>query len=54
MVACTVKSFEAAELADSLVPLGQLTDAELLRIAAGWQRAGNHRATAPDHRFELI
>ena len=35
MVACTVKSFEAAEFADSLVPLGQLTDAELLRIAAG-------------------
>ena len=35
VVACTVKSFEAAELADSLVPLGQLTDAELLRIAAG-------------------
>jgi len=35
VVACTVKSFEAAEFADSLVPLGQLTDAELLRIAAG-------------------
>jgi hypothetical protein len=35
VVACTVKSFEAAEFADSLVPLGQLTDEELLRIAAG-------------------
>ena len=35
VVACTVKSFEAAEFADSLVPLDQLTDTELLRIAAG-------------------
>jgi hypothetical protein len=35
VVACTVKSFEAAEFADSLVPLSQLTDEELLRIAAG-------------------
>jgi len=35
VVACTVKSFEAAEFADRLVPLDQLTDEELLRIAAG-------------------
>jgi hypothetical protein len=35
VVACTVKSFEAAEFADSLVPLDQLTDAQLLRIAVG-------------------
>jgi hypothetical protein len=35
VVACTVKSFEAAEFADSLVPLAQLTDTELMRIAAG-------------------
>jgi hypothetical protein len=35
VVACTVKSFEAAEFADSLARIEQLTDAELLRIAAG-------------------
>src|SRR6516225_8330344 len=35
VVACTVKSFEAAEFAKNLVPLDQLTDEELLRIAAG-------------------
>ena len=35
VVACTVKSFEAAEFADRLVPLAQLTDEQLLRIAAG-------------------
>jgi hypothetical protein len=35
VVACMVKSFEAAEFADSLVPLAQLSDAELMRIAAG-------------------
>jgi hypothetical protein len=33
VVACTVKSFEAAEFADRR--LDQLTDEELLRIAAG-------------------
>jgi hypothetical protein len=33
VVACTVKSFEAAEFADR--HLDQLTDEELLRIAAG-------------------
>jgi len=35
VVACTVKSFEAAEFADSLASIDQLTDAQLLRIAAG-------------------
>jgi hypothetical protein len=35
VVPCTVKSFEAAEFAKNLVPLSQLTDEELLRIAAG-------------------
>jgi hypothetical protein len=35
VVACTVKSLEAAEFADSLAPIEQLIDAELLRIAAG-------------------
>src|SRR6516162_11941111 len=35
VVACTVKSFEAAEFADRLVPYEQLSDAELMRIVAG-------------------
>jgi hypothetical protein len=35
VVACTVKSFEAAEFADSLARIDQLTDAQLNRIAAG-------------------
>jgi hypothetical protein len=35
VVACTVKSFEAAEFADSLAHFDQLTDEQLLRIAAG-------------------
>ena len=35
VVACTVKSFEAAEFADSLARMDQLTDAQLNRIAAG-------------------
>jgi len=35
VVACTVKSFEAAEFADSFASIDQLTDAQLLRIAAG-------------------
>ena len=35
VVACTVKSFEAAEFADSLASIDQLSDAELHRIAAG-------------------
>jgi hypothetical protein len=35
VVACTVKSFEAAEFTDSLARMDQLTDEELLRIAAG-------------------
>jgi hypothetical protein len=35
VVACTVKSFEAAESADSLVSIEQLSDEQLLRIAAG-------------------
>ena len=35
VVACTVKSFEAAEFADSLACMDQLTDAQLARIAAG-------------------
>ena len=35
VVACTVKSFEAAEFADSLARIDQLSDAELHRIAAG-------------------
>jgi hypothetical protein len=34
VVACTVKSFEAAEFADSLARMDQLTDAQLNRIAA--------------------
>src|SRR6516165_431968 len=35
VVACTVKSFEAAEFTDSLARMDELTDAQLLRIAAG-------------------
>jgi len=35
VVACTVKSFEAAEFADSFASIDQLSDAELHRIAAG-------------------
>ena len=35
VVACTVKSFEAAEYADSLAQFDLLTDAQLNRIAAG-------------------
>jgi hypothetical protein len=35
VVACTVKSFEAAEFADSLARMDQLTDEQLARIAAG-------------------
>jgi hypothetical protein len=35
VVACTVKSFEAAEFTDSLARMDQLTDAQLNRIAAG-------------------
>ena len=35
VVACTVKSFEAAEYADSLARIDQLTDEQLARIAAG-------------------
>jgi hypothetical protein len=35
VVACTVKSFEAAEFADSLAQFERLTDAQLNRIAAG-------------------
>ena len=35
VVACTVRSFEAAEFEDSLAHFERLTDAELLRIAAG-------------------
>ena len=35
VVACTVKSFEAAEFADSLAHFDRLTDAQLNRIAAG-------------------
>jgi hypothetical protein len=35
VVACTVKSFEAAEFADSLAHFERLTDAQLNRIAAG-------------------
>src|SRR6516225_8907602 len=40
VVACTVKSFEAAEFAKNLVPLAQLTDEQLLRIAAGGSAPG--------------
>ena len=35
VVACTVKSFEAAEFADSLARIDQLTDEQLARIAVG-------------------
>ena len=35
VVACTVKSFEAAEFADSLARIDQLSDDELARIAVG-------------------
>jgi len=35
VVACTVKSFEAAEFTDSLARMDELTDEQLLRIATG-------------------
>jgi hypothetical protein len=52
VVACTVKSFEAAELADGLVRFELLTNAQLHRIAAGASPSeviGQHLLTMGSH-----